>query len=117
MPWILSKFFLCGRSCGPKSRCCPQTRNWPRFGNPGEQIIARNNACCPLWGRKESWVGVVTRHEINERIEQDRDSALECSLGELAQKETIEAYPGEPLRVVVYRMAEKDGDANAGRGS
>jgi len=62
-------------------------------------------------------VGVVTRHEINERIEQDRDSALECSLGELAQKETIEAYPGEPLRVVVYRMAEKDGDANAGRGS
>ena len=71
----------------------------------------------PAVGTEGELVGVVTRHEINERIEQDRDSALECSLGELAQKETIEAYPGEPLRVVVYRMAEKDGDANAGRGS
>ena len=71
----------------------------------------------PVVGTEGELVGVVTRHEINERIEQDRDSALECSLGELAQKETIEAYPGEPLRVVVYRMAEKDGDANAGRGS
>ena len=61
----------------------------------------------PVVGTEGELVGVVTRHEINERIEQDRDSALECSLGELAQKETIEAYPGEPLRVVVYRMAEK----------
>jgi len=28
-------------------------------------------------------------------------------LGDLVRAETVEAYPDEPLRVVVYRMAEK----------
>ena len=31
----------------------------------------------------------------------------ECSLAEVARTDTIKAYPDEPLRVVVYRMAEK----------
>jgi CIC family chloride channel protein len=61
----------------------------------------------PVVGPEGELVGVLTRRDISERIEQDRDATLRCSLGELAHKETVEAHPGEPLRVVVYRMAEK----------
>jgi chloride channel protein, CIC family len=61
----------------------------------------------PVVGLEGELVGVLTRRDINERIEQDRDATLRCSLGELAHKETVETHPGEPLRVVVYRMAEK----------
>jgi chloride channel protein, CIC family len=52
-------------------------------------------------------VGVLTRRDMSERIEQDRYAALRCLLGEVARTEVVEAYPDEPLRVVVYRMAEK----------
>jgi len=52
-------------------------------------------------------VGVLTRLDISERMEQDRYAALRCLLGEVARREVVEAYPDEPLRVVVYRMAEK----------
>jgi CIC family chloride channel protein len=50
---------------------------------------------------------VLTRRDMSERIEQDRYAALRCLLGEVARTEVVEAYPDEPLRVVVYRMAEK----------
>lgn len=61
----------------------------------------------PVVGPHAELVGVLTRHKIYERVEQDHDLALRSTLGELAQKETIAAYPDEPLRAVVYRMAEK----------
>jgi chloride channel protein, CIC family len=51
-------------------------------------------------------VGVLTRRDIRERMEQGGDAALQQSLGELVRAETAETYPDEPLRVVVYRMAE-----------
>ena len=52
-------------------------------------------------------MGVVTRLDISERIEQEGDAILSSSLADLARKAAIETYPDEPLRVVVYRMAEK----------
>jgi chloride channel protein, CIC family len=52
-------------------------------------------------------VGVLTRLDISARIEGDREAALRCLLGEMARTDAVEAYPDEPLRVVVYRMAEK----------
>jgi chloride channel protein, CIC family len=52
-------------------------------------------------------VGVLTRLDISERMERDRYAALRCLLGEVARTEVVEAYPDEPLRVVVYHMAEK----------
>ncbi len=52
-------------------------------------------------------VGVLTRGAIRQRLEQDREAALRRPLGELVRHETVEAFPDEPLRVVVYRMAEK----------
>jgi H+/Cl- antiporter ClcA/predicted transcriptional regulator len=52
-------------------------------------------------------VGVLTRRDIRERLEKEGDAVLRKSLGELVRMETSETYPDEPLRVVVYRMAEK----------
>jgi CBS domain-containing protein len=51
-------------------------------------------------------VGVVTRGDLNQRMEQNGDAALERPLGDLVRASTVEAHPDEPLRVVVFRMAE-----------
>jgi chloride channel protein, CIC family len=61
----------------------------------------------PVVGLGGELVGVVTRLDISERIAQEGDAILSSSLTDLARKATIETYPDEPLRVVVYRMAEK----------
>ena len=52
-------------------------------------------------------VGVLTRGDIRARVEQGGEAALKRPLGELVRKETVEAFPDEPLRLVVYRMAER----------
>jgi CIC family chloride channel protein len=52
-------------------------------------------------------VGVVTRGDVSERMAQSGDAALGSPLGDLVRTSAVEAYPDEPLRVVVYRMAEK----------
>jgi CIC family chloride channel protein len=51
-------------------------------------------------------VGVLTRKDIQGQIETSA-AALQLPLGECVRKETVQAHPDEPLRVVVYRMAEK----------
>ena len=61
----------------------------------------------PVVGLDGELVGVVTRLDISERIEREGDAILSISLADLARKAAIETYPDEPLRVVVYRMAEK----------
>ena len=40
-------------------------------------------------------------------MEQEGEAALRRQLCELVRPETVEAFPDEPLRSVVYRMAEK----------
>lgn len=52
-------------------------------------------------------VGVVTRGDLYKRMSQEGDAALRRRLRELVRKETVEVLPDEPLRSVVYRMAEK----------
>jgi CIC family chloride channel protein len=52
-------------------------------------------------------VGVLTRADIRERIKQEGESVLKKRLGELVRHDVVEAHPDEPLRVVVYKMAEK----------
>ncbi|MGH9676174.1 MAG: chloride channel protein, partial [Candidatus Acidiferrum sp.] len=52
-------------------------------------------------------VGVITRNEIQERMDTEGEAALKRPLRELARRDAVCAYPDEPLRVVVYRMAEK----------
>jgi CIC family chloride channel protein len=60
----------------------------------------------PVVKEQAQLVGVLTRRDIRERLYRDGDSALQLSIGELVRTETVETYPDEPLRVVVYRMAE-----------
>ncbi len=52
-------------------------------------------------------VGVLTRRDLRERVEQEGDAALKRPLRELVRTSTVETNPDEILRVVVYRMAEK----------
>jgi chloride channel protein, CIC family len=61
----------------------------------------------PVADAEGQFVGVLTRGDILQRIEQEGETALRRSLGELVRQETVVASPNEPLRVVVYRMAEK----------
>ena len=51
-------------------------------------------------------VGVVTRGDLHKRMNEG-EGALGRQLCELVRKETVEVSPDEPLRSVVYRMAEK----------
>jgi H+/Cl- antiporter ClcA/predicted transcriptional regulator len=61
----------------------------------------------PVVNRDGRLVGVFTRRDIRERLEREGEAALQHSLGELVRPETVETNPDEPLRMVVYRMAEK----------
>jgi len=61
----------------------------------------------PVVDTEGKFVGVLTRGDIHKHIEQEGEAALRLSLGELVRHETVEASPNEPLRVVVYRMADK----------
>ena len=61
----------------------------------------------PVVNDRGQLVGVLTRGDIRQRLEREGDSVLQKRLGDLVRRETVETYPDEPLRVVVYRMAEK----------
>jgi chloride channel protein, CIC family len=61
----------------------------------------------PVVNKEGQLVGVFTRRDIQERLEHEGDVALQRSLAEMVRSETTETHPDEPLRVVVYRMAEK----------
>jgi CIC family chloride channel protein len=51
--------------------------------------------------------GVVTHGDIHEQIELGGEPALEKHLSELVHSSVVAAYPDEPLRIAVHRMAEK----------
>jgi len=61
----------------------------------------------PVVDGEGKFVGVLTRGDIRERLELEGETALHRTLGELVRLEAVEASPDEPLRAVVYRMAEK----------
>jgi len=60
----------------------------------------------PVVGAEGQLVGVLTRGDLSLRMEQDGDTIRGWPIGDLARASATEAYPDEPLRVVVYRMAE-----------
>jgi H+/Cl- antiporter ClcA len=53
------------------------------------------------------FVGVVTRGDIYKLLHQGDESVRLRPLRDLVRGETLDAFPDEPLRSVVYRMAEK----------
>ena len=61
----------------------------------------------PVLNAESQLIGVVSRGDISEHIDQNGDAALGQSIDNLVRTNAVEAYPDEPLRVVVYRMAEK----------
>jgi chloride channel protein, CIC family len=61
----------------------------------------------PVVGTDGEFAGIATRGDITQRLERDGDAALGCPITDLMRPTTVEAYADEPLRVVVYRMAEK----------
>jgi H+/Cl- antiporter ClcA len=60
----------------------------------------------PVVNADGTLAGVLTRKDIRDRIDQEGERALGRPLGELVRKNAAEVYSDEPLRVVVYRMAE-----------
>src|SRR5436190_131638 len=60
----------------------------------------------PVVSADGRFIGVLTRGDIVQRIEQEGEAAQRRTLGELVRKETVEAFPDEPLRAVGYRTAE-----------
>ena len=61
----------------------------------------------PVVSPEGQLIGVLTRGKIGRWMEEDRNAALKRSLGSLVRPDAVAAYPDEPLRVVVYRMADK----------
>ena len=60
----------------------------------------------PVVNSDGTLAGVLTRKDIRDRIDQEGDAALRRTLRELTRTNTSEVYSDEPLRIVVYRMAE-----------
>ena len=52
-------------------------------------------------------VGVMTRGDIYKRVKQQGEAVWQRPLGDLVRTEVVETFPDEPLRAVVYVMAEK----------
>jgi CIC family chloride channel protein len=67
----------------------------------------RNQRLLPVVNADRQLVGVITREDMRNAIKNGHESGAAKTLGDLARTGTIAAYPDEPLRVVVYRMAEK----------
>jgi len=59
----------------------------------------------PVIDENQRLAGVLTRGDIRNLI--GKDGTDQRTLGEAIRQETVAAYPDEPLRLVVYRMAEK----------
>jgi H+/Cl- antiporter ClcA len=66
------------------------------------QPAQRGQHLFPVVDKEGRVKGVVTRRELHELTESDRPAA---SLGDVL-REPVVAYPDEPLRAVVFRMAE-----------
>jgi CIC family chloride channel protein len=57
----------------------------------------------PVVGQDQRLAGAITRNDLHEILKHNASSGL---LAATARKDPVVAYADEPLRVVVYRMAE-----------
>jgi chloride channel protein, CIC family len=61
----------------------------------------------PVVDAERNLVGVLTRGDVHKLLQACTGGNGGRPIGQLARKNPVEAYPDDPLRVVVYRMAEK----------
>jgi len=66
----------------------------------------RSQRLLPVVDGEGRLVGVLTRSDIRKALEQHDGDRSRILLGQLARPNPVEAFPDEPLRVVVQRMAE-----------
>ena len=67
---------------------------------------ARRQLLCPVVDADRRLVGVVTRGDLERLLGVQSADGAELRLGVLVRTDPVVAYPDEPLRAVVYRMAE-----------
>jgi chloride channel protein, CIC family len=60
----------------------------------------------PVVGPEGHLIGVVTDNDMQNLLQELQTDAHGRQLAELIQPDPVVAYPDEPLRIVVYRMAE-----------
>jgi H+/Cl- antiporter ClcA len=72
-------------------------------GNPGQSQIQR---LFPVMDAGEQLLGVITRKALQKLLQKHASEDGDIQLVELIHSKPIVAYPDEPLRAVVYRMAE-----------
>lgn len=61
----------------------------------------------PVVDKEGLLVGVVTRGDIHKHVKEQGDKVWQRPLGDLVRTEFVQTFPDEPLRAVVYVMAEK----------
>jgi chloride channel protein, CIC family len=61
----------------------------------------------PVVDKEGLLVGVVTRGDVYKRVKQQGEAVWQRPLGELVRTQFVQTFPDEPLRAVVYVMAEK----------
>lgn len=70
--------------------------------------ITRNQRLLPVVEGQGRLVGVLTCKEFRKHLDQARAEGKNKRLGELMRADAVVAFPDDPLRVVVNRMAEKN---------
>jgi CIC family chloride channel protein len=66
----------------------------------------RSQRLYPVVGPEGDLVGVVTGNELQKLIQEQQAGGNRRQLAEVIKSHPVVAHPDEPLRVVVYRMAE-----------
>jgi CIC family chloride channel protein len=66
----------------------------------------RSQRLLPVVDSERRLVGVLTRSDIQKALRENAAESESLPIGKLARANPVEAHPGEPLRLVVYRMAE-----------
>ena len=67
----------------------------------------RSQRLFPVIDGERSLLGVLTRSDVRKALEESAGENDARPIGQFARANPVEAFADEPLRVVVYRMAEK----------
>jgi H+/Cl- antiporter ClcA/predicted transcriptional regulator len=85
----------------------PATLSWQEMAQSfSRDHHRRHQRLYPVLGREGHLVGVVTDNDVQALLQERQTDVHGRQLAELIKPNPVVAYPDEPLRIVVYRMAE-----------